>query len=143
MMEDIDNFLNKASAKGLRTLLMAMRVIDQEEFRQFNESVLEAEKDIMNRDKRLAYIYDEFETGLVLLGATAVEDRLQDRVPETIHELQDAGIKIWMLTGDKLETAENIGYSCRLLKKDMIVWKISNLDEVKAICSPAKVSENA
>jgi magnesium-transporting ATPase (P-type) len=48
-----------------------------------------------------------------------------------------------MLTGDKLETAENIGYSCRLLKKDMIVWKISNLDEVKAICSPAKVSENA
>jgi magnesium-transporting ATPase (P-type) len=48
---------------------------------------LEAEKDIMNRDKRLAYIYDEFETGLVLLGATAVEDRLQDRVPETIHEL--------------------------------------------------------
>jgi P-type E1-E2 ATPase len=55
-----------------------------------------------------------------------VEDRLQDNVPATIHDLQDAGIKIWMLTGDKLETAENIGYSCKLLTKDMVVWKISN-----------------
>lgn len=89
----------------------------------------------MNRDKLLAGIYDEFERGLVLLGATAVEDRLQDNVPETINDLQEAGIKIWMLTGDKLETAENIGYSCKLLKKDMTVWKMSTLDDVKEVCS--------
>lgn len=69
----------------------------------------------MKRDSILAGIYDRFERGIVLLGATAVEDRLQDNVPETIKDLQDAGIKIWMLTGDKLETAENIGYSCKLL----------------------------
>ena len=50
-----------------------------------------------------------------LVGATAVEDRLQDDVPQTINALQQGGIKIWMLTGDKLETAENIGYSCKLL----------------------------
>ena len=55
---------------------------------------------------------------MVLLGATAVEDRLQDEVPQTIAQLQQAGIKIWMLTGDKLETAENIGESCKLLKKE-------------------------
>jgi magnesium-transporting ATPase (P-type) len=122
---------------------MGMRVIDAEEFAEFNRQVGEAEKDVMNRDKQLAQIYDEFEKGLVLLGATAVEDRLQDNVPATIHDLQDAGIKIWMLTGDKLETAENIGYSCKLLTKDMIVWKISNQKEVDEICSQGKVSENA
>lgn len=125
-MKDVDDFLNKASVKGLRTLLMAMRVIDPEEFAEFNRKVGEAEKDVMNREKLLVQIYDDFERGLVLLGATAVEDRLQDNVPQTIHELQDAGIKIWMLTGDKLETAENIGHSCKLLTKDMEVWKISN-----------------
>ena len=84
----------------------------------------------MQRDKLLAQIYDKFERGLVLLGATAVEDRLQDNVPETINDLQEAGIKIWMLTGDKLETAENIGYSCKLLKNDMTVWKISSPTDV-------------
>jgi len=125
-MKDVDDFLNKASVKGLRTLLMAMRVIDAEEFAEFNRKVSDAEKDVMNREKLLVQIYDDFERGLVLLGATAVEDRLQDNVPQTIHELQDAGIKIWMLTGDKLETAENIGHSCKLLTKDMEVWKISN-----------------
>ena len=96
----------------------------------------EAERDVMRRDKILAEIYDDFERGLVLLGATAVEDRLQDNVPSTIHDLQDSGIKIWMLTGDKLETAENIGFSCKLLTKEMEVWKISNLKEVEEVCSP-------
>jgi len=131
MWAEIDHFLSKASAKGLRTLLMAMRVIDPEEFKEFNARVAEAERDVMKRDKILAEIYDDFERGLVLLGATAVEDRLQDNVPSTIHDLQDSGIKIWMLTGDKLETAENIGYSCKLLTKDMEIWKISNLKEVE------------
>jgi len=71
-------------------------------------------------------VYNKFERGLVLVGATAVEDRLQDDVPQTIHSLQSAGIKIWMLTGDKLETAENIGESCKLLKKEgMKVHRLS------------------
>lgn len=103
----------------------------------------EAERDVMKRDKILADIFDDFERGLVLLGATAVEDRLQDNVPSTIHDLQDAGIKIWMLTGDKLETAENIGYSCKLLSKEMEVWKISNLKEVDDVCSPTRVKLNS
>ena len=61
-------------------------------------------------------IYDSFERNIFLLGATAVEDKLQDEVPQTIHSLQEAGIKIWMLTGDKLETAENIAESCNLIQ---------------------------
>ena len=69
----------------------------------------------------------------MLIGGTCVEDRLQDNVPETISDLQKAGIKIWMLTGDKLETAENIGYSCKLLNKNMDVIRCSTLEDVKAM----------
>lgn len=86
-MGETEDFLNKASLKGLRTLLMAMKVIDESEYNDFMKKIGEAEKDIMNRDKMLAQIYDEFERGLVLLGGTAVEDRLQDNVPETINDL--------------------------------------------------------
>ena len=143
MMRTVDNFLTKASVKGLRTLLMAMRVLDDAEYRAFQREVADAEKDIMQREKLLNAIYDRFERGLVLLGATAVEDRLQDNVPSTIHDLQEAGIKIWMLTGDKLETAENIGYSCKLLTNEMTVYKISNKADVEEVCSETKVLENA
>ena len=138
-MKETDAFLNRASLKGLRTLLMAMRVIDESEYKEFTMQIAEAEKDIMNRDKILVKIYDKFERGLVLLGATAVEDRLQDNVPETIRDLQEAGIKIWMLTGDKLETAENIGFACQLLQNDMTVWRISTPAEVHEVCSLERV----
>ena len=81
MMEQVEEFLTKASVKGLRTLLMAMRVLDEGEYKAFQRQVAEAEKDVLQRDKLLAKIYDDFENGFVLLGATAVEDRLQDNVP--------------------------------------------------------------
>ena len=72
----------------------------------------------------------------MLLGGTAVEDRLQDDVPQTIHSLQNAGIKIWMLTGDKLETAENIGESCKLIKKEeMEVHRLSTQEHVAEFCT--------
>jgi P-type E1-E2 ATPase len=61
-------------------------------------------------------LYSDIERNLILLGATAVEDRLQDDVPDTIADIKKGGIKVWMLTGDKAETAENIGYSCKLLQ---------------------------
>ena len=83
------------------------------------------------REANLEAIYDKFERDIVLLGATAVEDRLQDKVPEVIHELQSSGIKIWMLTGDKLETAENIGESCKLIKRGMKMIRLSTLEQVK------------
>jgi len=79
---------------------------------------------VVHREELLKGVYDRFERGLSLLGSTAVEDRLQDNVPETIRDLQEAGIKIWMLTGDKFETAENIGLSCQLLKSTFHMYKI-------------------
>ena len=64
-------------------------------------------------------------------------------MPETIHSLQDAGIKIWMLTGDKLETAENIGESCKLLhKENMQKYRLSNLADVSKFCQEEMVQKN-
>ena len=97
---------------------------------------------MQNKDRLLSEAQDEMEQDLVLLGATCVEDRLQDRVPETIADLQRAGVKVWMLTGDKLETAENIGYSCRLLTKQMEILKCSHPYDVYHNFSDAKVKEN-
>jgi phospholipid-transporting ATPase len=59
------------------------------------------------------------EKEMFLLGATAIEDKLQDGVPDAIHTLQMAGIKVWVLTGDRQETAINIGMSCRLISESM------------------------
>ena len=110
---------------------MAMKVLDEQEVKQFLNKCEEAERNLITREKSLQALYSEFERDLVLVGATCVEDRLQENVPETISDLQSAGIKIWMLTGDKLETAENIGYSCKLLNKNMEIIKCSNLEDVK------------
>ncbi|CDW77273.1 phospholipid-translocating p-type flippase family [Stylonychia lemnae] len=130
-MEEIDDFLTRASVKGYRTLLMAMKVLDEDEVKTFLEDCGKAEQNLLTKDQQLQQIYNDFERDLVIVGATCVEDRLQDKVPETIRDLQNAGIKIWMLTGDKLETAENIGYSCNLLRREMHIIKCSNLDDVK------------
>ena len=75
---------------------------------------------IDNREALLEKVYNQIEKDLVLLGATAIEDKLQDGVPRTIANLRKTGIKIWVLTGDKQETAINIGYSCQLLSDELI-----------------------
>ena len=66
----------------------------------------------------MSKVEDKWERGLHLVGATAIEDRLQDQVPETIEFMRNANIKVWVLTGDKVDTAKNIGYSCRLLTQE-------------------------
>ena len=68
-------------------------------------------------NNQLELAYEEIEKNLFLLGATGIEDKLQEGVPETIDDLMKAGIRIWMLTGDKKETAINIAFSCQLLKE--------------------------
>jgi len=71
-----------------------------------------------DREEKIDHVSSEIEENLQLLGATAIEDKLQDGVPETIADLKRAGIKVWVLTGDKLETAIAIGYSTNLVSKD-------------------------
>ncbi|KAF9277994.1 hypothetical protein BGZ88_000862 [Linnemannia elongata] len=112
---DIEAFSNM----GLRTLTLAQRVLDQETYDQWATKYAEAGKALDDRAKKLDQVAEEIERDLTLLGATAIEDKLQEGVPDSIAALREAGIKVWVLTGDKLETAINIGFASRLLEKDM------------------------
>lgn len=66
-----------------------------------------------------------------IVGATAIEDKLQDQVGDTIASLKKAGIKLWVLTGDKIETAINIGYSCKLLTQEQRLFQLEDIDPKK------------
>ncbi|NXW03727.1 AT10A ATPase, partial [Fregetta grallaria] len=112
------NYLNLYAVDGLRTLCIAKRVLSKEEYACWLKSHLEAESSIENREELLFQSALRIEKNLHLLGATGIEDRLQDGVPETIANLRKAGLQIWVLTGDKQETAVNIAYACKLLDHD-------------------------
>jgi phospholipid-translocating ATPase len=120
--------LEEFAKEGLRTLCIAYRIIPQEEYRLWNEEYMEAAKAMENREEKVRNVSEKIEKNLTLIGATAIEDRLQDGVPDCIDTLLAAGIKIWVLTGDKFETAVNIGYASNLLKKNMVLLMIRNSD---------------
>ena len=113
--ERTEEHLHKFATEGLRTLVLAQRELSQQQFDDW-EKELEALEDREDRDK----VYEKVERDLTLVGATAIEDKLQDGVSQTIANLQRAGIKVWVLTGDKQETAINIGYSCNLLDEALM-----------------------
>ncbi|CAG8526007.1 11302_t:CDS:2 [Dentiscutata heterogama] len=108
--------IQQFATEGLRTLLYGHRYLEEDEYNEWNKLYQEASTAIADRQKKLEQIAEMIEKDLEITGATAIEDKLQDGVPETIEKLRRAGIKIWMLTGDKRETAINIGYSCSLIK---------------------------
>lgn len=83
---------------------------------------------VSNRDEELSIVSEEIERNLVLIGSTAIEDKLQEGVCETIKFIREAGIKVWVLTGDKVETAVNIGYSSGLLDNNMIQYMVQSTD---------------
>ena len=119
VLERARYFVNLFSAKGYRTLFVAMRILSVEECEDFMSELEQAEMDTTHKKEKLEKVYAMVENNLILLGATIVEDKLQDNVPEVIKELREADIKIWMLTGDKLSTAYNIALSCNLINKSM------------------------
>ncbi|KAI1625085.1 phospholipid-translocating ATPase [Exophiala viscosa] len=112
--------LEDYATEGLRTLCLSMREVPEQEYREWRQVYDRAATTVGgNRAEELDKAAEIIEHDLYLLGATAIEDRLQDGVPETIHTLQTAGIKVWVLTGDRQETAINIGMSCKLISEDM------------------------
>lgn len=96
-----------------------MREIPEDEYRKWSAIYDKAAATINGRSEAIDRASEMIERDLFLLGATAIEDRLQDGVPDTIYTLQQAGIKVWVLTGDRQETAINIGLSCRLISESM------------------------
>ncbi|KAJ7188593.1 calcium transporting ATPase [Mycena filopes] len=111
--------LEDYATEGLRTLCLAYRDISEQEYKQWAAIYDQAAATINGRGDALDQAAELIEKDLFLLGATAIEDKLQDGVPDTIHTLQMAGIKVWVLTGDRQETAINIGMSCRLISESM------------------------
>ncbi|XP_017869351.1 PREDICTED: phospholipid-transporting ATPase ID isoform X6 [Drosophila arizonae] len=112
--------LNKFAGEGLRTLVLAERRLSEQYYNDWRSRQQEAALSMDSRESKLNAVYEEVESGMQLLGVTAIEDKLQDGVPKSIANLQNAGIKIWVLTGDKQETAINIGYSCQLLTDELV-----------------------
>jgi len=118
-----ENVLN-FSKEGLRTLVQAFKVVPEEQYQAWSLRYSEAKlSSAPDKATQLEKLQEEMESELYLLGCTAVEDMLQENVPQTISSLQLAGINVWMLTGDKMETAENIGFTTRLLNAGQTIFR--------------------
>ncbi|KAH8309941.1 hypothetical protein KR067_002269 [Drosophila pandora] len=113
-----DAHISDFARLGLRTLAIARRLITEEQYQDFLVELSQANSSLENRKQLSEECYARIECNLDLLGATAVEDALQDDVADTLVSLQAAGIKIWVLTGDKVETALNIALSCGHIPPD-------------------------
>uniref|UniRef100_A0A914E1L8 Phospholipid-transporting ATPase n=1 Tax=Acrobeloides nanus TaxID=290746 RepID=A0A914E1L8_9BILA len=122
--------LDKFASDGLRTLCLAYKEIDSDYCMDWLSRYKEASM-LQGRSKEetLEILNEEIEKDMVLLGATAIEDKLQDGVPATIANLTAANIKVWVLTGDKTETAINIGYSCKLLTEYKEIFVIDGKED--------------
>lgn len=108
--------LNDFATDGLRTLMYGHRFLDETTYQSWKTAFQDACTSLVDRQQKIEQVGEEIETQLELTGATAIEDKLQKGVPEAIDKLRRANIKLWMLTGDKRETAINVGHSCRLVK---------------------------
>ncbi|ORX60795.1 phospholipid-translocating P-type ATPase [Piromyces finnis] len=139
---DITNdHLTQYSVEGLRTLLYGYRQISLEEYEEWLNIWNEASTALTDRAEKIAQAAEVIETGFSLLGATAIEDKLQEDVPKTIEKLREAGIHVWMLTGDKKETAFNIGMTCSIIKDNSIIFRIegNNISELSQVIDKALI----
>ncbi|XP_035425575.1 phospholipid-transporting ATPase IK isoform X3 [Cygnus atratus] len=122
--------LDRFAEETLRTLCLASKVVSEAEYCEWSRRHQEASILLQDRAWQMDSLYEEMEQNLELLGVTAIEDKLQDGVPETIQLLKLGNIKVWVLTGDKQETAMNIGYACKLLTDDMEILEEKEVSEI-------------
>ncbi|KAJ4780408.1 Phospholipid-transporting ATPase [Rhynchospora pubera] len=128
-----ESHLHSYSSLGLRTLVIGMRNLSQEDFDEWQSAYEHASTAVFGRGNLLRAVASQIESNVSILGASGIEDKLQKGVPEAIESLRQAGIRVWVLTGDKQETAISIGYSCKLLSNDMtqIVINHNTIDACK------------
>ncbi|KAJ3203809.1 hypothetical protein HDU82_006292 [Entophlyctis luteolus] len=119
MKEITHSHLEQFAEDGLRTLCIAYTVLQPEAYEEWFHEYNLASTALDDRETKMEMIAEKIEQNFILMGATAIEDKLQDGVPECIQTLLAARIKVWVLTGDKMETAINIGLSCNLLTRNM------------------------
>lgn len=133
IVEDTEEHISEYANQGLRTLCMAKRILTKKEYKSWKKKYKEAESSMGDRENRLFEVACEIEKDFELLGATGIEDKLQEGVPETIAKLREAGINVWVLTGDKQETAIQIAKSTHLFSEDqhMITLNAHNQEETE------------
>lgn len=129
IIQATESHIHSYSSLGLRTLVIGMRDLNATEFEQWHFTFEAASTALMGRAAMLRKVATNVENNLCILGATAIEDKLQQGVPESIESLRKAGIKVWVLTGDKQETAISIGYSSKLITSNMTQIKIKSNNE--------------
>ena len=123
LMEEVDNM----AREGLRTLVVAKKILTEEQYLDFEQRYQAAKLSVVNRSAQVAAVVESLQRDMKLLCVTGVEDRLQDNVRQTLEMLRNAGIKIWMLTGDKLETATCIAKSSKLVSKTQDIHVFKNV----------------
>eukprot|EP00347_Sterkiella_histriomuscorum_P010576 403375747 len=142
------DYATQYAREGLRTLILCKKVIEQQEYDQwYNQIYLAAFNRDVGRDQALEQAYEQIEQRLCVIGCTAIEDKLQEGVDKTIQFMREAGIKVWVLTGDKVETAINIGQSSGLLDQQMKIFKLTqrnyedNFTQLKALEDQIRIYE--
>jgi len=122
--QHLDEFVND----GLRTLIVAKTVVDVAFYKTWKKEFTDAENSLENRDEKRMAVMEKIEKNLQIMGVTAIEDKLQDGVDGTLVKFRGADIKVWMLTGDKVDTAINIGFSCSLIDPSMTLLRACGED---------------
>jgi magnesium-transporting ATPase (P-type) len=126
--DHLDNF----ARNGYRTLCFSMREINKNEYENFKKEYSSLKTRFLSDktlENDLENLISTIEKNMILQGATSLEDKLQKGVKKTIQDFIDAGIHVWMLTGDKMDTAQSIAYSCKLFNDDTDVFKIRKCDD--------------
>lgn len=129
--------MNSYARDGLRTLLFVEKIMTENDYSSWHQKYQAALNSISNRDLKVEECAKLLERDFELVGSTGLEDKLQDGVPDTIEMIRKAGIKLWVLTGDKIETAVNIGYACKLLDDNInqyIIDGLRSVDVYKQLC---------
>jgi magnesium-transporting ATPase (P-type) len=138
--EHLDSF----AKRGLRTLCYSYKQLGEDELAAWESNYNEIKYQAIN-NKSLSSKVEEtissLESGLTLLGVTALEDKLQENVKNDLQEYIEAGINVWMITGDKMDTAESIGHSCKLFNDDTEVFKIRSGTRQQAIQRMKEIME--
>lgn len=120
--------LDEFSKVGLRTLVFGVRILTKEQYLSIEEEYMNAVRS-MDRKTKVKSLAERVEKNLILLGCTAIEDHLQEKVPESIQRFLEANIKVWMITGDKFETAENIAGCAGLIDPNTFIFRMKHSNE--------------
>ncbi|GAA5811925.1 hypothetical protein MFLAVUS_005372 [Mucor flavus] len=124
----LDEECDNMAREGLRTLVVAKKSLSEEYYQDFTEKFHDAEVSLHDRNMLKQSVVETFlESNLELLGLTGVEDKLQEGVKNTLEQMRNAGLKVWMLTGDKIETATCIAISSKLVSRNQGIHTISKL----------------